>query len=157
MWTLLFYIWTLLFYVWTPLFYIWTLLFYIWTLLFYIWTLLFYIWTLLFSIWTLLFSIWTLLMPARFSPGFWRSPKPGLACSCNPKQAPPWPAGQVVQALDYLLVPRWGSAVKSKGGGGCFVLKLSACWTAFSALDNLDIDCVCGYFSIVEPCLSVMC
>ena len=54
----------------------------------------------------------------------------------------------MVQALDYLLVPCWGPAVKSRGEGKMFCTDTSSLLDfVFSALDNLDIDCVCGYFT----------
>ena len=57
-------------------------------------------------------------------------------------------AGQVVQALGYLLVPCWGPAVKSSGEGRVFCTDTSSQLDfAFSVLNNFDIDCVCGYFT----------
>ena len=51
--------------------------------------------------------------------------------------------------MAYLLVVCWQPAVKSreKGRGGCLVLTPPASQTEFSVLNNLDVDCVSGYFT----------
>ena len=54
----------------------------------------------------------------------------------------------MVQALGYLLVPCRGPTVKSRVEGRVFCTDTpSQLVFAFSVLNNLDIDCVGGYFT----------
>ena len=64
-------------------------------------------------------------MPTRFSPGFGQSCRGGGGGG----GARIGKAGQVAQALDYLLVVHWGPAVKSRGERRGFVLTLPVSWT----------------------------
>ena len=54
----------------------------------------------------------------------------------------------MAQCLAYLLVACWGPAVKSRGEGRVSFADTSN-WLEFefSVLNELDVDCVSGYFT----------